>query len=901
MESQRWPLVGRDAECAAIVDVLAAEGAGSIVIAGPAGVGRTRLLHEALSFAREEGRTTRWAAATSTARGVPLGALAPLLPAIDAAPESLALLKRATEALAESDSGGPPVLGIDDAHLLDPLSVTLLHQLAARGEVTLVLAVRTTLAATDPAVHLWKDQLAIRLEVQPLTRHSTEHLIGLALDGDVETRTGSRLWRMSQGIPLFLRELVEDGLRSGRLRRWRGLWRWEGAMVPSQRLGDIVLTQLGDLDVSEWRAMEVIASAQPVRADEVAELSSPQAVASLQRRGVMTDAVTGRYGEVQADHPLVEEVVRSRATEAELQTIRRQLASRAAASGSPQDLVDRCALFLDAGLPTPDAGVLTTAAQRAVAMLDHPLAERLARAGIEAGGGIRAHLTLIEAARWQGHATRSERLAREAIPAAASDDDRARLAATRVLTLFCSLGRADDATAVLEEAGRTIRSEEGRAVLSATEAVLAFLGGNPREAERLGRSVLASAAGGTAEPLAAAAAAAALAVTGRTGEALALARAGWTALDSLSVGVELAFVRIALAQAEVMALFLGGHLFELERRTAELYRCNLTAPEWAGDAIACLHRGWAALGRGRPRVAARWLREALAGLEQRDPAGQLGLCRSLMAIATAMLGDATGAHRLLADAGGEAGTAQVYGPYAALAEAWLAAAHGRRPEAGALALDAARLAARQGQSAVEAVLLDGALRFGGGSEVADRLGALAPDMDSAFVAVAAERARATVTGAGDGLESASRRFEELGATLCAAEAAAEAASAHERSGRRQAAAMSRVRSAALARDCGLSETPALDVTAPPALTSREGEVVGLAVLGMSNQAIADKLVVSVRTVEAHLAHAYAKLGVNGRNGLAALDWGPAQGASVLWDGGSPRVPSPRRRTELRSG
>ena len=43
----------------------------------------------------------------------------------------------------------------------------------------------------------------------------------------------------------------------------------------------------------------------------------------------------------------------------------------------------------------------------------------------------------------------------------------------------------------------------------------------------------------------------------------------------------------------------------------------------------------------------------------------------------------------------------------------------------------------------------------------------------------------------------------------------------------------------------------------------------LAARGLSNQGIADQLVVSVRTVEAHLAHVYTKLGITGRAALRA--------------------------------
>jgi DNA-binding CsgD family transcriptional regulator len=43
--------------------------------------------------------------------------------------------------------------------------------------------------------------------------------------------------------------------------------------------------------------------------------------------------------------------------------------------------------------------------------------------------------------------------------------------------------------------------------------------------------------------------------------------------------------------------------------------------------------------------------------------------------------------------------------------------------------------------------------------------------------------------------------------------------------------------------------------------------VRLAATGMASKAIAQRLYLSVRTVDNHLQHAYAKLGVTGRAGL----------------------------------
>ncbi len=55
---------------------------------------------------------------------------------------------------------------------------------------------------------------------------------------------------------------------------------------------------------------------------------------------------------------------------------------------------------------------------------------------------------------------------------------------------------------------------------------------------------------------------------------------------------------------------------------------------------------------------------------------------------------------------------------------------------------------------------------------------------------------------------------------------------------------------------------------PGRLTRREREVAILAAGGMTSKAIAQRLVLSVRTVDSHLAGAYRKLGVRSRERLS---------------------------------
>jgi len=54
-----------------------------------------------------------------------------------------------------------------------------------------------------------------------------------------------------------------------------------------------------------------------------------------------------------------------------------------------------------------------------------------------------------------------------------------------------------------------------------------------------------------------------------------------------------------------------------------------------------------------------------------------------------------------------------------------------------------------------------------------------------------------------------------------------------------------------------------------ALTPTEQQVVELVVAGLSNKAIAAKLLISVPTVKSHLTHVYAKIGVASRTQLVA--------------------------------
>jgi DNA-binding NarL/FixJ family response regulator len=65
------------------------------------------------------------------------------------------------------------------------------------------------------------------------------------------------------------------------------------------------------------------------------------------------------------------------------------------------------------------------------------------------------------------------------------------------------------------------------------------------------------------------------------------------------------------------------------------------------------------------------------------------------------------------------------------------------------------------------------------------------------------------------------------------------------------------------------DTPSNLPMAGTRLSGREREVLELVSEGLTNEAIADRLCLSVRTVERHLTNIYAKLNVSGKAGRAA--------------------------------
>ena len=111
-------------------------------------------------------------------------------------------------------------------------------------------------------------------------------------------------------------------------------------------------------------------------------------------------------------------------------------------------------------------------------------------------------------------------------------------------------------------------------------------------------------------------------------------------------------------------------------------------------------------------------------------------------------------------------------------------------------------------------------------------------------------------------------YESLDVLHFAAEAAAELAELYQQRGSARLAAALMQRAGELSARAGGLRTPPLarSIGVEP-LTAREREVALLAAAGRSSRDIANRLYLSARTVETHLARVYRKLGITSREEL----------------------------------
>lgn len=874
-----WPLIGRDAELDAVRRALVAGKAG-VVLAGEPGLGKTRLAREAVRQAEHRDLVSYWLTTSKAGRRIQLGAFAHMITPSKTPSEELDLPAKLSRALRTRARGRKLVLGIDDANYLDETSAALIGQLAVSGQVFVIATVRSGGPVPDVITALWKEGHATRLEVTALSRPHVTELIAAALGGPVTVPTSQLLWDATQGNVLFLREVINAGLESGALTCTSSrIWSWQGPLTISARLVDTVECSLGKLDEQETAILEVLAQGEPLEAALLESLFPTTALHAIERRGLLRSHRDGNRLMLRLAYPLHGHVLRARTPELRTREIRKGLGNQLAGTGARRrtDALRIAAFRVDCG-GNEQLEHLLNATREALATFHHPLAERTARAAREAGGGAVAVVALAHALYLQGRHDDALRELDSLAGETLAERERAVSAALRAQILCWGIGRLDDAKLVLEQAIDEVTAPSLTDLLRSVHAAVLLLSGRPDAAARGALMVLGN-AGEYAETddsdhaTVPAAMVAHFALAAR-GSSTGLPREAtkWTEkLDRLDGCATLPPGTLLAAQTH--ALRASGRLTEAAKQCEDNYRAALVRGDRQSAVPWVAVLGRVMLDRGQVSQARRWLAEALTLSTECLHVTTLPACLAWLAEADALLGEVSEATYSLRRAQEVTTPATaLFRPDLAIAHSWIAAAQGDVQEAKTLALNVATEAERTENLGIAVSAMHTVVRFGGAEAARGHLHRLATVVDTPLARLYAAHADALCTKDGAELDTMSRSFAASGATLLAAEAAAEAAASHSAKGELGRSRSSAATARALLAGAGRVRSPALVGLKAPALTMRERQVALLAAQGLASRTIAQRLALSVRTVDNHLQMVYGKLGIKGRRALtAALD------------------------------
>ncbi len=841
-------------------------GASGVVIAGAAGVGKTRLARRLLDDRVAAGALVVRTRATRSSAGIPLGSFIPYVPASAEPANDAGYVQAVIAGLHEQAAGREIVLGVDDAQLLDPASATLLLHSAEQAIASVVATVRAGESCPDAVTALWKDAGCALHELEPLSDEHVVELVESVLGGPLQHDARWWIVQRSHGNVLYTRHLIARAIDSEALVCKDGLWRLVRQPSTSYSLRELIAARMGELSDGERSGLELLTIAEPLTLTEATTLIGSGTLFELETKHLV--AVRGDQdgaGEVRIAEPLYSELIAEEMPVSRGRQHRVRLAElvNARPDQSPSDRV-RVALWLTAAGEAVPVETLLEAA-RAANLTGFEGEGRFARQAIDAGAGVEANMLLALAHSVYNRPEEAERVLAEAEDTIEDPRLAGRYLRQRATVLQWGLGRTDETIALLDRALAWWPDEQWHQQVAILRLPFLALRDPPATHASELEHVL------TLETLSEDARRWlrwALAADRFWAGSVCDARAMLPEIPDIPFRGELEFLEFAAISS--IGLGSGADLPGLEHDMRDAFYRAADVPDPAAAALAGATVAATSYLAGRFLDCRRWLSEALSESERQDPLAARMIVRALQVAVAYAIGDHRAAAAAARTLDGEVSDAHFAQPAIAAwitrGRAWGLLADAQPTKAQSLLLDAAEDLGRT--PVFEAELLYEAMRAGRPArELAPALQVLAGRSDAPLTSAYAEHVSGRADGDAQALLQAAEAFAALGAKRYASEAAAHASAAFASEGRQDTAR----RAAARSRELQPTEQGAQPVSIEGVdrdaidLTPREAQMVELASRGLTNAEIAETLVLSSRTVETHIYRAMRKLGVNDRH------------------------------------
>ncbi|MEU3452969.1 LuxR C-terminal-related transcriptional regulator [Micromonospora sp. NPDC006766] len=878
----RWDFVGRTDELNRLLSTVGGPEGRGLFFSGKAGVGKSRLLREGLTHFLTDQYAIWSVSASATTAALPFGGLVQVLPAEQ--PQGLSpagILRWAVDVLQEQAAGRQIMLAIDDAHLLDPPSAALVNLIARAENATVIGTLRDGEQIPLPIRALWNDDLVDLVELGPMSPSETTGLLAAILGGPVDAKSSQRLFRLSSGNALLLRELVFAAKGSNEFSRTYGIWKWTGRLELAPSITDLIDTRIGQLTPGVRSVVELVAFGEPLGLQLLEKVVDRSDVEMAEERGLISMVPDDRRLDVRLAHPLYGEVMRRQCPVSRTRRLQATLAGLLEQVGARRrDDLLRVAVWRHDSGTAQDPALLLGAAAQAFGRYDVPLATRLARAALEGDAGSDA-AELLATILMFGDRPEEAIDVLDSVAAKIHDAGRrSRWLTVRGMVSYWGLSQ-ESTVEEIAASGDGLTDSADQARVRAFEAIMRLHRLDTGTALRLAQAVLDRPASPmAARELARCTIAHLQAAQGQyRHSATAIARVQAEAARWRS---DMPYLQLAMELARGTRLALSSDLAGIDAIVADEFADLAGAGDFRlGTGYLSILQAYAARLRGRGDEALKTSLGACAVLATSRVFA--GLAHAERAQVAALRGDAAHAAEAMAEAD------RTHAPGMAVLYPWIEQARGAvHAAAGDLPAATRHLCAladrlrEDGLAGHELLVLFDLVRLGqagapigpaghdgGRRSVAQRVAELSERVDGPLPPLVSRYARAAVEGCPTGLLAVADGFAARDLTVYAAEATAMAL--HLMRGRAAATGPARERLAALLRRCDQVDTPALRLLRP-ALSERELEVARLAAEGATSRAIAERLYLSARTVENHLQRVYSKLGVASRAELRDALW-----------------------------
>ena len=779
----------------------------------------------------------------------------------------------------ERADGRPVLLCVDDIDRLDDTSAVLIHQMISTGEARLIATLRTGRIAPGEIIDLWQRGELRRVEVGPLDLTSTERMSTLVLGKPLDRASLDRLWNATNGNALFIREVLLSAQEQGQLVTDGGTVSLAELPLQSPRLLDSVRSRLAHLSPELHRALVHLAFAEPCGPAELASVADAAALEALEAADLIVTAMDQQRLTLRLTHPLYGEVLRAGTPLMQRRATLATLARDLEATGARRrgDAVKLARLAVDGGV---DVGVdlLVRAANLTYHNGDHVLCERIGRKAFETSGrfdaGWELANCLFQAGDLHGF--------REHLPlwsaTATNDAERLAVAMMQAQTEFWYAGDLPRAVQIVHDALEEYPEDvfaagASRDELVANLALYHALAGDPRLAWELAEPLLAHGPD-TVLIRGALAAANALGHMGKVEQATAIIHRALETYDIIGAEATNLSQRVAYVVRAVGHAWRGMMPMAWDDSRAALATAiSEFQISSANYVTADLH-----LLQGRP-IQARPLMDRSLAWFGRSTGGssERRWVLARMAVVCASGGDLPAAERALAEFDADSSPGVSFDFDAEIGRARLQVAKGDPEAARGTLRSMMALLQQRGQVVPEIFVAYELVRLDRAKEVVGRLEELVAASEGTVFPALAAHARGLVDHDIAALDAAAATLADLGLHLYASEAAAHAADAARRAGDQRAATRLLQRAAEQRARCdeATAASPIIDA-GPVTLTRREREIGLMAARGVASREIGERLFISRRTAENHLAKVYDKLGVRTRVELArVLDGGAA--------------------------